>query len=108
MTHLISSGSGRLKSAWVDWDPYDVCRRLVRKNPSCDKNAASNTGRLYVSMAREFWATVAEYPEPLQDALCVIARTEGFDAALAALDGAISEHRKKESAKQPADTKRPG
>ena len=105
MTHLISSASGRLKSAWVDWDPYDVCRRLVRKNPSCDKNAASNTGRLYVSMAREFWATVAESPEPLQDALCVIARTEGFDAALAALDGAISEHHQKETGQPPADSK---
>lgn len=94
MGYLDKSGSGKLKSAWVDWDPYDVCRRLVRKNPSCDVNSASNTGRLYVHKAREFWATVAEYPEPLQDALCVIARTDGFDAALAALDGAIREHRK--------------
>ena len=104
MSHLYSSGSGKFKSAWVDWDPYDVFRRLVRKNPSCEKSASSNTGRLYVSKAREFWATVAEYPEPLQDALCVLARTEGFDAALAALDGAIREHRRIESGKPPAGT----
>ena len=95
MGHLNDNGSQNLRSAWVDWDPYDVCRRLMRKNPSCDKNAASNTGRLYVAQAREFWATVAEYPEPLQDALCVIARTQGFDAAIEALDDAISEHHEK-------------
>ena len=105
MSHLYSSGSGKFKSAWVDWDPYDVCRRLVRKNPTCDKSASSNTGRLYVTKAREFWATVAEYPEPLQDALCVIARIEGFDAAIEALDGAIREHRQKELKQPPADTK---
>ena len=106
MSHLNTSASGKWKSAWVDWDPYDVCRRLVRKNPSCDKNATSSTSRLYVLQAREFWATVAEYPEPLQDALCIIARTEGFDAALAALDGAIREHREKESTKPPPESKR--
>jgi len=103
MSHLNSSGSGIFKSAWVDWDPYDVFRRLVRKNPSCEKSASSNTSRLYVSKAREFWSTVAEYPEPLQDALCVIAKTEGFDAAIEALDGAIREHHQKESAQSPAD-----
>lgn len=95
MGHLNENGSQKLRSAWVDWDPYDVFRRLLRKNPSCDVSTSSNTGRLYVSKAREFWATVAEYPEPLQDALCVIARTEGFDAAIEALDDAISEHHEK-------------
>jgi hypothetical protein len=44
------------------------------------------------STAREFWASVADYPDPLQDALFVIAHARGFPAAIAALDKAIRDH----------------
>ena len=43
------------------------------------------------STARDFWASVAVYPDPLQDALFVIAHARGFPAAIAALDQAIRD-----------------
>jgi hypothetical protein len=42
--------------------------------------------------AKVFWASIAEYPDPLQDALFVIAHARGFEAAIAALDQAIRGH----------------
>jgi hypothetical protein len=36
--------------------------------------------------------SIAEYPDPLQDALFVIAHARGFEAAIAALDQAIRGH----------------
>jgi hypothetical protein len=74
------------------WDAYDVWRRLVRNNPVHVTDPSSSTGRMARRNAKAFWASIAELPDPLQDALFVIAHARGFEAALAALDQAIREH----------------
>ena len=74
------------------WDPIDVWRRLRRDHPVNIDDPASSTGRMDRRNARLFWASIAEYPDPLQDALFVIAHARGFEAAIAALDQAIRGH----------------
>lgn len=73
------------------WDPYDVWHRLLHDNPVSVEDPASSAGAMDASTARDFWASVAVYPDPLQDALFVIAHARGFPAAIAALDRAIRE-----------------
>ena len=80
------------KAAWIAWDPYDVCKRLVRNNDICLEDSADSTSHRRAARAREFWTTVADYPESLQEALFVMAHVHGFEAAMAALDDAIQEH----------------
>ena len=82
----------------ANWDPMDVWRRLRRDHPVKIDNPASSTGRMDRRNAKLFWASIAEYPDPLQDALFVIAHARGFEAAIAALDQAIRGH--------PADLRR--
>ena len=60
------------------WDPYDVWNRLLHDNPVSVEDPAHSTGAMDASTAREFWASVADYPDPLQDALFVIAHARGF------------------------------
>jgi hypothetical protein len=74
------------------WDPYDVWHRLLQDNPVCVEDPGHSIGAMDASTAREFWASVADYPDPLQDALFVIAHARGFPAAIAALDKAIRDH----------------
>jgi hypothetical protein len=74
------------------WDPMDVWRRLRRDHPVQIDNPASSTGRMDRRNAKVFWASIAEYPDPLQDAMFVIAHARGFEAAIAALDQAIRGH----------------
>lgn len=74
------------------WDPYDVWHRLLHNNPVCVEDPGQSIGAMDASTAREFWASVADYPDPLQDALFVIAHARGFPAAIAALDKAIRDH----------------
>lgn len=74
------------------WDAYDVWRRLVRNNPVHVTDPSSSTGRMVRRNAKAFWVSIAELPDPLQDALFVIAHAKGYEAALAALDQAIREH----------------
>lgn len=74
------------------WDPYDVWQRLLRDHPVCVEDPGSCTGAMDAASAREFWASVCDYPDPLQDALFVIAHARGFPAAIAALDQAIRDH----------------
>lgn len=73
------------------WDPYDVWNRLLHDNPVSVEDPASSAGAMDASTARDFWASVADYPDPLQDALFVIAHARGFPAAIAALDQAIRD-----------------
>jgi hypothetical protein len=73
------------------WDPYDVWNRLLHDNPVSVEDPANSTGAMDASTARDFWASVADYPDPLQDALFVIAHARGFPAAIAALDQAIRD-----------------
>ena len=80
------------KTAWIAWDPYDVWHRLLRDKPVCVEDPSTTTGQMNPSMARDFWVTVADFPDPLQDALFVIAHAEGFEAAISALDRAIRAH----------------
>ena len=74
------------------WDPYDVWLRLLRNHPIRVEDPAATTGRMTRRDAKAFWASIAELPDPLQDAVFVIAHARGFEAALAALDQAIREH----------------
>ena len=74
------------------WDPYDVWRRLLKNNPVRVDDPSSTTGRMVRRNAKAFWASICELPDPLQDALFVIAHARGFEGALAALDQAIREH----------------
>ncbi|MGB5622356.1 MAG: hypothetical protein WBN65_07680 [Gammaproteobacteria bacterium] len=74
------------------WDPYDVWHRLLHDNPVCVEDPGGCTGAMDAATAREFWASVCDYPDALQDALFVIAHARGFPAAIAALDQAIREH----------------
>lgn len=74
------------------WDPYDVWQRLLRDHPVSVEDPAGSAGMMDAETASEFWMTVSEYPDPLQDALYVIAHAKGFEAALAALDAAIGGH----------------
>ncbi|MGB5209634.1 MAG: hypothetical protein WBO47_13680 [Gammaproteobacteria bacterium] len=74
------------------WDPYDVWNRLLHDNPVCVEDPGHSIGEMDAGTAREFWASVADYPDPLQDALFVIAHARGFPAAIAALDKAIRDH----------------
>ncbi len=76
----------------VVWDPYDVWHRLLREHPVRVENPAGSTGCMNPATAREFWISIADYPDPLQDALFVIAHAEGFEAAVAALDRAVAAH----------------
>ncbi len=76
----------------ANWDPMDVWRRLRRDHPVKIDNPASSTGRMDRRNAKLFWISIAEYPDPLQDALFVIAHARGFEAAIAALDQAIRRH----------------
>jgi len=76
----------------IMWDPYDVWQRLLRDHPVSVEDPAGSAGKMDAETASEFWMTVSEYPDPLQDALYVIAHANGFEAALAALDGAIGGH----------------
>lgn len=78
-------------NACPDWDRYEVCRRLVRSHPLKISNPAVSTGCMEALNAKAFWISVAEYPDPLQDVLFVIAHAQGFEASLAALDRAIRE-----------------
>jgi hypothetical protein len=71
------------------WDPFDVCRRLLRDYPLKIADPAGSTGRMDRRYAKLFWVSIAEYPDPLQDILFIIAHARGFEAALAALDQAI-------------------
>jgi len=80
------------KTAWIAWDPYDVWHRLLRDNPVCVDDPSSTTGQMSAATARDFWVTVADFPDPLQDALFVIAHAEGFESALSGLDKAIRQH----------------
>lgn len=80
------------RSALRPWDSYDVWLRLVRNNPVCVTDPAGSTGRMDHAGARDFSASVSELPDPVQDALFVIAHARGYEAALAALDTAIREH----------------
>ena len=73
------------------WDPSDVWNRLLHDNPVSVEDPAGSTGAMDASTARDFWASVADYPDPLQDALFVIAHARGFPAAIAALDQAIRD-----------------
>lgn len=88
----VRKSSSQWKHAWIAWDPYDVWQRLLRINPVCVDDPAATTGQMSSSMARDFWVTVAEFPDALQDALFVIAHAQGFEHALAVLDQAIGEH----------------
>lgn len=74
------------------WDPYDVWRRLLKNNPLYIDDPSATTGRMVRRNAKAFWASIAELPDPLQDAVFVIAHARGFEGALAALDQAIREH----------------
>ena len=76
----------------VVWDPYDVWHRLLHDHPVRIEDPAGSTGCMNPATAREFWISIADYPDPLQDALFVIAHAEGFEAAVAALDRAVAEH----------------
>ncbi len=78
------------------WDPLDVWRRLLREYPIRIDDPAGNTGRMDRRHAKLFWVSVAEYPDPLQDVLFVIAHARGFEAAVAALDQAIRTELAKE------------
>ncbi|MDH4029238.1 MAG: hypothetical protein OEU49_00180 [Chromatiales bacterium] len=80
-----------ISKARADWDRYEVCRRLVRSHPISISNPAVSTGCMDPCNAKAFWTSVAEYPDPLQDVLFVIAHAQGFEASLAALDRAIRE-----------------
>jgi hypothetical protein len=73
------------------WDPYDVWKRLLHDHPVFVEDPGNSTGAMDAGTAREFWASVADYPDPLQDALFVIAHAQGFPAAIAALDQAIRD-----------------
>lgn len=84
--------SDHWKNAWISWDPYDVWQRILKNNPVCVADPSGTTGQMDSGTARGFWATVAEFPDPLQDVLFVIAHAEGFQSALSALDHAIGEH----------------
>ena len=75
----------------ADWDRYEVCRRLLRSHPIRLSSPAVSTGCMEPRNAKAFWTSVAEYPDPLQDVLFVIAHAHGFEASLAALDRAIRE-----------------
>jgi predicted RNase H-like HicB family nuclease len=76
----------------ASWDPYDVWQRLLRDHPVVVLDPAGSAGKMDAETAREFWVTVSDYPDPLQDALYVIAHAQGFETALAALDRAIGRH----------------
>ena len=52
------------KTAWIAWDPYDVWHRLLRDNPVCVEDPSTTTGQMNASMARDFWVTVADFPDP--------------------------------------------
>jgi len=78
----------------IMWDPYDVWQRLLRDHPVSVEDPAGSAGKMDAETASEFWMTVCEYPDPLQDALYVIAHAQGFESALTALDGAIGRHLK--------------
>ena len=79
------------QSRWR-WDPHDVWCRLVRGFPVRIEDPAATTGRMVRRNAKMFWASIAEFPDPLQDILFVIAHQHGFEVALIALDRAIGEH----------------
>jgi hypothetical protein len=79
------------KSRWR-WDPHDVWRRLVRGFPVSIEDTSATTGRMVRRNAKMFWASIAEFPDPLQDILFVIAHQHGYEVALIALDRAIGEH----------------
>jgi hypothetical protein len=76
----------------VVWDPCDVWHRLLHDHPVRIEDPAGSTGRMERATAREFWISIADYPDPLQDALFVIAHAEGFEAAVTALDRAVAAH----------------
>lgn len=86
------------------WDPYDVWNRLLRDNPVCVDDPGGSTGAMDAATAREFWASVSDYPDPLQDALFVIAHARGFPAAIAALDQAIRNHLREGHLTEQTDT----
>lgn len=92
MGQLDDKASVDWKAAWISWDPYDVCRRLVRNNDLGLEDPADNARHKDASRAREFWTTVAKYPESLQEALYALVEDQGFEMALSALDKAIHEH----------------
>jgi len=71
------------------WDPYQAWRYLLREYPLRIQDPAGSAGRMDRRHAKLFWISIAEYPDPLQDILFVIAHVRGFEAALAALDQAI-------------------
>ena len=79
------------QSRWR-WDPHDVWCRLVRGFPVRIEDPAATTGRMVRRNAKMFWASIAEFPDPLQDILFVIAHQHGYEVALIALDRAISDH----------------
>jgi len=84
--HLLSKPKRSLPG---HWDAYEGWRRLLREYPLKIEDPAGSTGRMDRRHAKLFWISVAEYPDPLQDVLFVIAHARGFEAALAALDQAI-------------------
>lgn len=89
------------------WDPYDVWQRLLRDHPVSVEDPAASAGKMDAETAGDFWMTVAEYPDPLQDALYVIAHALGFEAALTALDSAIAAHLEAHRATQDANPTAP-
>jgi hypothetical protein len=76
----------------ASWDPIDVWRRIRRDHPVKIESPAASTGRMDRRNAKLFWISIAEYPDPLQDVLFIIAHARGFEAAIAALDQAIRGH----------------
>ena len=87
----------------IMWDPYDVWQRLLRDHPVFVEDPAGSAGQMDAETAGDFWMTVSEYPDPLQDALYVIAHARGFQAALAALDQAIGSHLEERRASEGTD-----
>jgi hypothetical protein len=85
----------------MDWDPIDVWQRLRRSHPVHVNNSATSTGRMNRHGAKLFWISIAEYPDPLQDVLLLIAHARGYEAAIAALDQAIRAHLKARAALLP-------
>lgn len=73
------------------WDPYAVWKILLRKHPVHDPDPAGSCGRIDRGTFAEFCEAIVEYPDYLQDALLVIAHTEGAEAAVHALDDAVRE-----------------
>ncbi len=76
----------------VRWDPYEVWKALVLKDPLLLLRPNDSAAHLSGDGVQEFAMSIADFPDDLQDALFVLAQTRGVDEACTSLDSAIREY----------------